>query len=226
MSSINVQFPQFYWLADTACFPELTQDPDLVDQLDAPRHPDKHYVNWAGVGAVVQDIGNRLIQGEYKEDPDDPDWAEVAVDYGTLSDDEREIVNRWFQHGACPCGDPVSLENGRHRLWNCWSANRNLMLPVESSILCLTLEPPGSRVHELLPCSARAKLNAVTPIVRERSSAYVDRLVELSSRCAVDNREGDDHPNATTAISLNVDEPTTTGTLSLLKRWFEHLRPR
>lgn len=219
MSSVTVRYPQFYWLADKGCFPELTQDPDLADQLHSPRHPDKLRVNWGGVGAVVQDVGNRLVQGEYQSDPDEPDLAEVPVDYGTLSDAEVAIVNRWFQHGVCPCGDPGSLENGRHRLWNCWSANPNLMLPVESSILCLTLEPPDSPVHGLLPCDALRKLRAVTPPVREGSSEYVRALTELSSRYSVRDTDGDDHQSDAVTSDSHVDEPTNHWVLSLLRRW-------
>lgn len=226
MTSITVRFPQFYWLADPACFPNLTQDPDLADQLDKPRHQDKYSVNWAEVGAFVQDIGNRLNKGDYRVDPDDSDFVEVAVEFGNLSEAEIEIVRRWFQHGAAPHGDPTNLVDGRHRLWNCWSADKGLMLPVESSILCVTLEPADSPVHDLVPCEARDKLNVVTDAVREHSSAYVDRLIELSSGYAVDDRDGDTFSIATVTISPRVDEATDHGVLSVLKGWFEHFRSR
>ena len=226
MTSIFVRFPQFYWLADPECFPELTQDPDLADQLDSPRHADKHSVNWVGVGSIVQDIGNRLVTGEYREDPDDPDWAEVTVTCGSLSEAEKEIVKRWFQHGVCPSGDPPYLENGRHRLWNCWSANKDLMLPVESPLLCATLEPDDSPVHDVLPREARAKLNVVSDAVRDRNPAYVDRLIKLSSRCAVDDPHAGDSSSATVSITPHVDEATNCGVFSTLKRWYERLRSK
>ncbi|CAB0853695.1 hypothetical protein FRC0314_01664 [Corynebacterium diphtheriae] len=197
MTSIFVRYPQFYWLADPECFPGLTQDPDLTDRLNRPRHSDKCSVNWSEVGAVVQDIGKRLVAGQYREYHDDPEKAEVAVTYGNLSKPEIEIVNRWFEHGVCPSGDPERLENGRHRLWNCWSANKDLMLPVESTFLCYTLEPDDSSVHDALPCEARAKLNAVSDAVRERSTAYVDRLIQLSSRCVVDDPDDGDSSSTT-----------------------------
>ena len=181
-SEISVRFPQLYWLADKASFPELSEDPDRADRLSADRHPDKHCVNWARVGAVVQDVGDRVVQGSYRVDSDDSDFGKVSVDFGALSDTEVEIVHRWFQHGVSPCGDPANLENGRHRLWNCWSANQDLMLPVESSLLCATLEPADSAVHEHLPHDALTKLRAVTPAVRKRSPGYVDALTKLSSQ--------------------------------------------
>lgn len=217
MTSITVCFPQFYWLADSTCFPELTQDPDLEDQLDKPRHPDKYTVNWARVGAVVQDIGKRLNREDYRYDPDDPNFAEVAVEFGSLSETEIEIVRRWFQHGVTPHGDPASLLDGRHRLWNCWSANKDLMLPVESSILCATLEPADSSVHDHVPCEARAKLEAVTDAVREHSSAYVDRLIDLSSSCVVDFSDPDTSSITAGTIDSHVDEGADHGFLSALR---------
>lgn len=226
MTSIFVRFPQFYWLADPECFPELTQDPDQADQLDNPRHADKYIVDWAGVGAVVQDIGKRLVAGQYREDHDDPEWAEITATYGNLSEAEKEIMNRWFQHGICPSGDPGYLENGRHRLWNCWSANKNLMLPVESPFLCCTLEPDDSLVHDALPCEARAKLNAVSDAVRERSTAYVDRLIKLSSRCVVDDPDDGDSSSTTFNVNPYVDEATDHGVLSKLRSWYERLLSR
>ena len=226
MTSIYVCFPRFYWLADPKCFPELTQDPDLADQLDKPRHSDKDSVNWSEVGAVVQDVGSRLVTGEYKEDPDDPDRAEVAVTYGNLSEAEKEIVNRWFQHGVCPSGDPGYLDNGRHRLWNCWSANKDLILPVESSFLCCTLEADDSPVHDVLPCEARTKLNALSDAVRERSTAYVDRLIELSSRCVVDDPDDGDSSSTTFNVNPYVDEATDHCVFSTLRSWYERLLSR
>lgn len=181
-SEISVRFPELYWLADKASFPELSEDPDVTDRLGAPRHRDKHCVDWAGVGAVAQDVGDCIVQGRYRVDSDDSDFGKVSVDLGTLSDKEIEIVYRWFLHGVCPCGDPDNLENGRHRLWNCWSANQDLMLPVASSLLCATLESADSAVHELLPHDALTKLRAVTPAVRKRSPGYVDALTKLSSQ--------------------------------------------
>ena len=181
-SEISVRFPELYWLADKASFPELSEDPDITDRRGAPRHRDKHCVDWARVGAVVEDVGDRVVQGRYRVDSDDAEWGEVSVDLGALSDTEVEIVHRWFLHGVCPCGDPEYLENGRHRLWNCWSANKYLMLPVESSLLGATLEPADSAVHEHLPHDALTKLRAVTPAVRKRSPGYVDALTKLSSQ--------------------------------------------
>lgn len=181
-SEISVRFPQLYWLADKASFPELSEDPDDTDGRRAPRHPDKHCVDWTGVGAVVEDVGDRLVQGRYRVDSDNAEWGEVSVDFGALSDTEVEIVCRWFMHAVGPSGDPDNLENGRHRLWNCWSANQDLMLPVESSLLCATLEPADSAVHEHLPHDALTKLRAVTPAVRKRSPGYVDALTKLSSQ--------------------------------------------
>lgn len=226
MTSLIVRFPQFYWLADSACFPQLTQDPDSEDQLDKPRHPDKYFVNWAGVGEVVQDIGKRLNQGEYRDHPDDPDFAEVAVEFRSLSEAEIEIVRLWFQHGVAPHGDPANLIDGRHRLWNCWSANKDLLLPVESWILFATLEPADSAVHDLVPCEARAKLKAVTNAVREHSSAYVERLSDLSSNCVVDFSDGDTSSITAVTIGSRVDKATGHGFLSVLRRWYKRFRSR
>ncbi len=114
------------------------EDPDKRRQ----RWPDRDERDWAGIAAVVQhvidEVAERLGRTE-QVDEDDPDMGKsvvVDVELGHLEAQDQKIAREWFRPGVGPLGDPWDgLSDGRHRLWNCWQAAPDAVLPVYSSHL-------------------------------------------------------------------------------------------
>ena len=179
---IFVRFPNFYWLAHPACFPDLREDPDEADGHE-PRNSDKDQINWLAVGQKAQVVGQALVSKNYELDAEDPKVGIVTIDLSDLAQSEQEIIHRWFRHGVCPSGDYPNLENGRHRLWNCWSADSELLLPLQSSFLNVTNEPKDSKIWEKVPCWAKEKIEAVPDVVLSRSKDYSGQLESLALGC-------------------------------------------
>lgn len=129
--------PQRYWLAVRDDMPAL-QDPDVEDQCQ--RWPDRDERDWAGIAAAVQHVMDELAQGRGRVelvDEDDPDTGEHVVldaDLDHLDTKDQDIVSEWFWEALRPTADPWSdsVQDGRHRLWNCWRVAPDAVLPVHS----------------------------------------------------------------------------------------------
>lgn len=90
-------------------------------------------VDWSKVAHLVSDLGKRLAEGQLGNGNWDTEgYGEFVIDASGLSEEEERIVAEWFGLGQAPRVDAKnsSIQNGRHRLNNCWTAEPNLALPV------------------------------------------------------------------------------------------------
>lgn len=176
-----------FWLAKRTCFPNFIEDPDKTDlHLNGNRHEDKNGIRWATVGKAVELIGFEVASLDFHKvctDECEDDLHQVEVDMSHLSSEEQSIVQRWFQHGACVEGQEDDIFDGRHRLWNCWSTDSELILPVRSSVLVGLVEPPDSTTREIMRCEARRILSSTADECLERSPHYAKVLTEQSNQC-------------------------------------------
>ena len=176
-----------FWLAKRTCFPNFIEDPDKTDlHLAGNRHEDKYDIRWATVGKAVELIGCEVASLEFHNvcsDECEDDLHQVEVDVSHLSSEEQSIVQRWFQHGVCVEGQEDDIFSGRHRLWNCWSADSELILPVRSSVLVGLVEPPDSDVREIMHCEAQRILSSTEDECLGRSPHYAKVLTEQSNQC-------------------------------------------
>ena len=75
-----------------------------------------------------------------------------------------------------PTGDPGYLSDGRHRLFNCWSTDETLLLPILSATLHTTLEDEDSGAYKALPGEAWDCLREMPDTVRRNSPEYVKQI--------------------------------------------------
>lgn len=132
---IFVPNPDRYWLAARTDLPWLV-DPDLQDGRQ--RHPDRAVRRWSRIAAAVESVGTALAAEAHDVNPLDAAQAAVSIDTEALEPADVAIVESWFSTSReAPMGDPwdVSLDNGRHRLWCCWTAAPDALLPVSSGTL-------------------------------------------------------------------------------------------
>lgn len=174
-TTVHVIYPHLYWLADISCFPQLKTDPDTEDKRQ-PRYSDKYELNWKAIGDTVQRIGHEIVSKQVNYKNDKPDSITINIDFSNLSPTEEDIVKYWFNGGCIPTGDPGYLSDGRHRLFNCWSTDDALLLPILSATLHTTLEDKDSGAYKALPAEAWDCLNKIPDTVRHNSPEYVTQI--------------------------------------------------
>lgn len=175
LTTVHVIYPHLYWLADARCFPQLKTDPDTEDNRQ-PRHSETDELDWKAIGHTVERIGREIISKCENYENNKPDTDMFNVDLSNLSSPERDIVKYWFNGGCMPTGDPFELTDGRHRLHNCWSADKTLLLPILSATLRTTLEEEDSEAYKALPEEAWHCLQKIPESVRQNSPKYVERI--------------------------------------------------
>ena len=174
-TTVHVTYPHLYWLADKSCFPKLKTDPDTEDKRQ-PRYSDKYKLDWKAIGDTVQHIGHEIVSKQVDYKNDKPDSITVNIDFHNLPPTEEDIVKCWFNGGCMPTGDPGYLSDGRHRLFNCWSTDETLLLPILSATLHTTLEDEDSGAYKALPGEAWDCLREMPDTVRRTSPEYVKQI--------------------------------------------------
>lgn len=174
-TTVHVIHPHLYWLADKSCFPKLKTDPDTEDKRQ-PRYSDKYELNWKAIGDTVQRIGHEIVSKQIDYKNDELDSVTVDIDFSNLSPTEEGIVKGWFNGGCMPTGDPGYLSDGRHRLFNCWSTDETLLLPILSATLHTALEEKDSGAYKALPAEAWDCLQEIPDTVHQNSPGYVEQI--------------------------------------------------
>lgn len=180
-TTVHVIYPHLYWLADASCFPQLETDPDIMDNRQ-PRYDDKDKLNWREIGHSVQHIGQEIISKQHNYKTSKPDSVTIKIDLSNLSLPEKNIVKCWFNGGCIPTGDPSDLTDGRHRLHNCWLADKTLLLPILSATLRTTLEEKDSGAYKALPEEAWYCLKEIPDSVRQNSPEYIKQIEHFADQ--------------------------------------------
>lgn len=124
---VEVEHPTNLWFATRDDLPWLTDPADN-------RYRDTESINWTGIGLAVQAIGHQLRR--QKLNPAE-ERVIFSINTDALNKLEKEIVSWWFKLDLGPSSDihQDALEDGRHRLWNVWSADNDVQLPIYSQAL-------------------------------------------------------------------------------------------
>ncbi|WP_461634881.1 hypothetical protein [Glutamicibacter soli] len=176
---IEVEHPTNLWFAKRGDLPWLTDPADN-------RYQDAESINWTGIGRAVQVIGQQLRSR--KHNPAD-ETVTVTTDLGALNELEQEIVSWWFKLDLGISSDihHDALEDGRHRLWNVWSADKDLELPIYSQVLRSkqnigVLRDRGEskaaqNLHEVMMLSCREALDDFDNEFLQRNRPYYRELI-------------------------------------------------
>ena len=132
--SIDVHRPLAWWRATPDQLAPRVADPDVRD--GQPRW-ESYDQNWKAIGQVLEDVGDVLATGSYKDTPTPVDCGHIHVQDPGLSPLELEIVRAWFSPAEAVTMDPrdSTWSDGRHRTWHSTAANPGILLPVRSNSL-------------------------------------------------------------------------------------------
>ena len=176
--------PEVWWLATRDDVPDRC-NPDDADGRQ--RHSDRDRIRWARIAEVVQAHGQRLVNGQIVTDSDGDQVFELEIpeDFTTA---EADIVSSWFNEATCPKRDPwpsARIEDGRHRLWGCWDASPNAVLPILSPTLQTLGDPcEPEPVHRAYHQDLEQGLPVPTDVL-QRSPHMASELERITRSCPI-----------------------------------------
>lgn len=126
---LSIVGPHHYWLARRNDLPDLV-DPDAQDKHQ--RHRDRDTIRWALIADAAQECADQLAGVS----PGADGKATLSIQDRGLTEIESRILVDWFGHAPVETEPGISWPtNGRHRMWGCWQASPEAVLPICSGRL-------------------------------------------------------------------------------------------